>query len=341
IATIDADLKEVAKINELKHLELWACSKITNTGLAYIAKMKHLEQLSLSSSVTDEGPRHVANLTTLKELSLYLCNQITDDGLAHLAKLKNLNFLLLPKGAAITDAGLAHISELNKLTSLFLYDCDSITDAGLAHIAKIKGLRSLYLSGYITDVGLQHLTELPELSTLGIGKHGTMSDEMAAKLRTARPRLEIWREAVCPPRNSSSTKPLEFSKNISLDMEANAGGYDHESYTSEGKWIQGTGKGIQGRGDYSCSGHTFKPKSIRFNKTLFLRKLSATIPIAIRPNTSWQLTLRLLDSEGEVLKEKISVIEGDDFFHGKKKEIVLSLGRWSGYITKATDFELL
>ncbi|KKL81923.1 hypothetical protein LCGC14_1989910, partial [marine sediment metagenome] len=358
--TTDADLKEVAKLAELKHLDLLSCDKITDAGLAHIGKMKLLKHLSLSSSITDAGLGHIVNLTELKGLNLHSCNRITDEGLAHVAKLNRLESIILQDCGGITDAGLAHIAKLRglkalcvsgvggitndglvhiaklgKLHALNLNDCDSITDGGLTHIAKMKELSSLSLGGYITDAGLRHIAGLPKLRVLDLGKHGTISDKMANRLRAARPALDIKRIAKSPPKYCSFRGPLEFGKSISIDKETHIGSHHRESYTHEGAWVRD-------KPWKSCGGESFKVMSIRFHKTWFNQKLTATVrPFSILSRSRWQLTVRLLDPESKVLQEATSTVDSKEFFDANKRGIVLSLGRWRGDVAKATDFELL
>jgi hypothetical protein len=349
----DSDLEQVAKLTKLKRLDVMSCKEITDTGLAHIRNMTQLEELHLPSGTTDAGLAHVAKLTKLWYLDLQFCDQITDKGLAHVAKLTKLKWLqlhsthitdaglrhianlsrlsslLLGGGGGITDAGLAHISKLNNLTGLWLSDCDNITDDGLAHIARMKKLGSLTLSGKITDAGLAHIAESPSLRRLNLGKHGTISDEMARKLTAAIPGLQIERAARDPTEYSSFKGALAFDKSFSIDKNAPT----RFRYTEEGKWVPR--KDPRWAGGVSLS-----VQSIRFHKTWLSQKLTATVKFGGSSETGrFQLTVRLLDGEGKVLVEgtdRIDIAEP----RGQWQDVV-SLGRWRGDVAKATTFDLL
>ena len=68
--------------------------------------------LSMCDRITDAGLAHLARLTGLTSLDLSYCSHITDAGLAHLARLTGLTSLDLTGCKRITDAGLAHIRGL-------------------------------------------------------------------------------------------------------------------------------------------------------------------------------------------------------------------------------------
>jgi hypothetical protein len=355
----DSDLEQVAKLTRLKSLDVMFCEGITDTGLAHIRNMRQLEELHLPSRTTDAGLAHVAKLSKLWYLDMQWCDQITDKGLAHLAKLTNLKHLwvrsipitdtglrhianlrqlqclALEGGAGITDEGLAHISKLENLSALWLSDCDNITDAGLAHIAKLKELSSLDLSGKITDAGLAHIAELPSLRTLNLGKHGTMSDEMARKLKAAIPALQIERISKSPTECCSFKDTLTFDKSFPVDQTTRTG-FHRESYAEEGKWMREPRS--------SLGGASLNVKSIRFNKTWFGKTVTGKIEFgtegsSVGPAPQWELRVRLLDAEGKVLVEGTSTI--DTAKPREQWENVVSLGRWRGDVTKATSFDLL
>jgi len=88
------------KINQLKKLHLQD-TKITDTGLKEVAKLKQLTSLNLycseisSSQITDAGLMEVGTLTNLTMLNLDGQKKITDKGLKELAKLTKLRALHL------------------------------------------------------------------------------------------------------------------------------------------------------------------------------------------------------------------------------------------------------
>ena len=88
------------KLNQLKKLHLQD-TKITDTGLKEVAKLKQLTSLNLycseisSSQITDAGLMEVGTLTNLTMLNLDGQKKITDKGLKELAKLTKLRALHL------------------------------------------------------------------------------------------------------------------------------------------------------------------------------------------------------------------------------------------------------
>ncbi len=121
------------------HLDL-SNSKITDDDLARIIKeyknRGNLKSLNLynCTNITDAGLAHLAGLS-LTQLNLTICENITDAGLAHLKGLP-LTQLNLSACTNITDAGLAHLENL-PLTHLNLNECRNITEAGLAHLENL------------------------------------------------------------------------------------------------------------------------------------------------------------------------------------------------------------
>lgn len=160
----DAGLAHLAKLTALKSLYL-NDTRIKDAGLAHLAKLTGLQRLDLDSTrITGAGLAHLAKLTDLYWLNLK-DTQITDARLAHLAKLTGLEILTL-SGTPITDAGLAHLEGLTRLQTLDL-DSTRITGAGLAHLAKLTALQWLNLEGtQITDASLLHLLGLTSLQVL-------------------------------------------------------------------------------------------------------------------------------------------------------------------------------
>ncbi len=100
----DKELAELAPIaSQLLWVEL-ARTKITDAGLATIAKMTNLERLHLeNTAVTDAGIAQLAGLTKLEYLNFY-GTKVTDAGIAKLAALKSLKKLFVWQ-TAVTKEG--------------------------------------------------------------------------------------------------------------------------------------------------------------------------------------------------------------------------------------------
>jgi len=105
----DADLKELAKLQQLKVLNL-GDTEITDVGLKEVAKLQQLTHLWLyNTPITDAGLKELAKLQKL-ELLVLGDTKITDAGLKELAKFKQLKGLILV-GTKITKAGVAELKK--------------------------------------------------------------------------------------------------------------------------------------------------------------------------------------------------------------------------------------
>ena len=105
-------------------------TRVTDLGVAKLAKLKKLRRLDLSgSAVTSNGVKTLAALPALDRLSLW-------------------------HAKGIDDSAAPHLEALGTLTSLDLSDTP-VTDATLAQLAKLSSLRRLYVSEtQVTPEGL-------------------------------------------------------------------------------------------------------------------------------------------------------------------------------------------
>ncbi len=138
---------------------------ITDAGLARVARLKHLENLDISSTrVTDAGLAQLVELRDLGDLDLD-DTRITDAGLQSVGQIAQLYDLRLNQDR-ITDAGFKHLTKLPQLRKLGA-SFTGLTDAGLESIGKLKHLDELWIAGtHVTDAGLARLTDCDELQTL-------------------------------------------------------------------------------------------------------------------------------------------------------------------------------
>lgn len=160
--------------------------RITDKGLAHLARWKDLKEVVWMADTTDNWGRAVPHITEagLKHLSglknlqkLVLTGQkITDTGMSHLAGLTNLQELLLDFIPALTDAGLAHLRELTNLKVLRLYGA-AVTDSGVANLSKMTQLEDLQLGrSRVSDKGMETIGGLKKLKTLDL-QHALISDK--------------------------------------------------------------------------------------------------------------------------------------------------------------------
>lgn len=165
----DALLAQVATLPQLRKLQIDSTRGITSEGIAHLAQMTALEQLSVSSvnfdgnGLGDEIAQEITGLERLTDLSIGECG--------------------------ITDAGVRLLSEMQQITRLELRQEGRLTDAALASVAKMKGLRYLDLSSY---VGTEHygwmrfsadavrqLASLQQLEELHLVGHDVPADALA------------------------------------------------------------------------------------------------------------------------------------------------------------------
>ena len=150
---------------------------LTDMGMAEIAKMQSLKRLNVfRDQLTDAGLRSLGKLTNLEELILYGNPGMTENGLKALTNLRSLRHLRLGKECLFTDRGIAHLASLPSLKVLWL-DTHNITDESLRWLARSKSLERLnmYWLDTITDRGIVYLKDAPRLRKLDVG-HARLTD---------------------------------------------------------------------------------------------------------------------------------------------------------------------
>jgi len=224
----DAGMDDLAKLTNLRKLNISFDNSITNKGLAKLKTLKLLERLSLTcNNATISGLSHlnalknisdldidgikqdnsgldISGLTKLEEFRLttnfrpsrnkLAFDPVRDEDLACLAKLKNLRKLVIGGGvrsATVTDAGIAYLKDLPNMRELY---CRSpyLTDKSISYVANMKTLRSLSLIGSFTDEGLGYLEELKELLRLKIYSANKFSPAALRRLRKALPNIQTF-----------------------------------------------------------------------------------------------------------------------------------------------------
>jgi hypothetical protein len=172
--------------DRLKYLSLKG--RVTDAGLAHVAKLPLLERLYLTgTSVTDTGMKALVGLTKLKVLGLSH-TRVGNAGLATLkGGLPELTRLEL-EDTLVSDPGLEHLKDWSNLDHLLLSCNPHISSAGLAALVglpletvslrrtaigdkappilnKLSRLRDLDLSGNasVSRSGLQQLSGIAKL----------------------------------------------------------------------------------------------------------------------------------------------------------------------------------
>lgn len=132
-----ADDAALAALDGLEPTLVWlnlARTKVSDEGLARLAKFPHLRRLNLANtSIGDAGLAHLSGLAQLEYLNLY-GTQVGDAGLSHLATLPRLEKLYLWQ-TAVTEAGAKALGE--KLVGTRI-DLGREAEAMLEAVAKAK-----------------------------------------------------------------------------------------------------------------------------------------------------------------------------------------------------------
>ena len=162
----DELLAQLARLPQLRDLEIGSATELTEAGLAHLANMSALEKFSLTSlegrALGDEAIRAVRRLKRLRDLSLGECGT--------------------------TDAGARLLEGMQQLTHLELRQEGRLTDAALVSVGKLTGLKHLDLSSYVATEaygrmrfsaeGIRRLTALRKLEELHLVGHEVPSDAL-------------------------------------------------------------------------------------------------------------------------------------------------------------------
>ena len=134
----NSDLKSITKLKTLRNLNLSYCYRVGDEGIQCIAhSLSKLTALDVSNcpNISDLGLHHIGrHLTGLKSLSLLSNWRITDDGVHALVhSLSELEYLNLSSCKEVTDTGLIEITErCKKLMVLDITGCGGISARGVA-----------------------------------------------------------------------------------------------------------------------------------------------------------------------------------------------------------------
>jgi hypothetical protein len=138
-------------------LVLWKLFTLRDEELRHVGRLTGLRRLWLSDAwaITDTGIAHLAGLVHLEDLDLTE-TAVTDRGLRSLGALANLRRLIL-WGTRVGDIGAEHLGNLNHLEELDLRHT-AISDRSIANLAALKGLAELDIAGTgITPQGVEAL----------------------------------------------------------------------------------------------------------------------------------------------------------------------------------------
>lgn len=140
----DDSAKVIAAFPKLRKLRI-ARTQVGDAGLDTLSSCSSLEDIDLSddSRISNGGLAHVAKLTLLRKLNLWRV-PISDDGVLLLAPLTQLEWLNLDQ-TALTDNGLPALKTMYALTFLHL-GSTQITATGAPSLFHLKSLKDLKLT---------------------------------------------------------------------------------------------------------------------------------------------------------------------------------------------------
>jgi Leucine-rich repeat (LRR) protein len=225
------------------------------TGLSYLANLRSLEELNISTGdpLADNDLAAMESLTGLKKLVIF-CPSVSDKGMASIGKLRQLeNLTLMTK---VTRNGLNQLNGLSRLRQLqasghyetsavaqldetpldlsglkSLVDLQlgglSLNDEDLAFLTRLSSLERLMIQPTSPLMGksLRHLGDLPELNCLLLYNVSNCSGEdltclgRLPKLRLLRADGDITDTALASLTGLASLGSLEVSTNAPIRRE--------------------------------------------------------------------------------------------------------------------------
>jgi hypothetical protein len=201
----DLHTRRLAKLPELRAIDLRGNMEAGDLTLAVVGKLPHLSAFKhRSSTVTDEGVRslgegapieslliqdfaitdasgpHLARLGKLASLEVFRCQGFGTQGVLALGGLP-LTRLTLRDLPDVGDPALGVLDKLPRLRRLYLHELTSVGDEGLANLAAARDLEVLDIWSLprMTDATLAVIAGLPNLEELSIRETGVTEAAVA------------------------------------------------------------------------------------------------------------------------------------------------------------------
>jgi hypothetical protein len=162
-------------IDEAPHLRVLRIQRNCDDAmLNQFSRLKHLEVLKFRDDyevfsdkqvkVTDEGLAHVAKIASLKVLEISDCGAITDAGMSYLSSMPHLESVEMPN-SSIGDEGVAHLAKLPRLKTLVM-NGTPMTDRSLEFLRSTKTLRTVWVGPAVTNPAIEKFKK--ETSVVGV-----------------------------------------------------------------------------------------------------------------------------------------------------------------------------
>ena len=138
-------LTALVTLKELQQVEIY--TDLTDAGIKSLTQLKSLTEISAAGEqITDSGIALLASLPHLEKISLHRCSLLSGRCFAKLNQLTNLKSITL-YSVGLTDEGLASLAMLPNLESLEISNSTSFTEKGLENLTKLPHLQRLYIHG--------------------------------------------------------------------------------------------------------------------------------------------------------------------------------------------------
>lgn len=194
----DALLGSVANLPERREeIEeiLAGGSQVSDQGLKVLTALPNLRTLDVQGTkVTNEGVASIAKITSLESLR-FTGQQLKDDGAAELANMPNLRKLYIDN-VVLSPTGWAAIGRIPSLEVLHIGH-SSISDAAMPLLCEAQNLKELMLHhSPVSDVGISYIGKLPNLQKLeiaacSIGGEGLLKAQTGSGLSQLKS-LGVW-----------------------------------------------------------------------------------------------------------------------------------------------------
>jgi hypothetical protein len=135
----DHDLQIISQLDQITSLNLDGSKRLTDKGLAHLARMPQLRQLILGGQITDRGLESLAHLRELRVFEMYWQAKVTDDGIANLRS-------------------------SDQLEEVDLLGCN-LGDGAIAALTGKPNLRRFQTGRNVSDDGLALLHQFPAFKT--------------------------------------------------------------------------------------------------------------------------------------------------------------------------------
>jgi hypothetical protein len=149
----DEEVPELARLQQLEDLDFWGGwkvekEKITDKGLRALSglELPNLTTLFLGNTrkISDEGLRYIAKLKHVKTLGLINCSGLTNHGLAEVLRMSDLEHLDLRASDWVTDDTLMVLESGKGLRTIMLCGCKNVSAEGLDALRKALPLCSVH-----------------------------------------------------------------------------------------------------------------------------------------------------------------------------------------------------